>query len=115
MKTTTKIDALNKLLRIEEAKEKKMKKLRRKDHMMGKLLNRKLNPTGKTRTIKLVWFQDGATPTVLHPGEGFSRERLEKHTPIVEIEDRQQIEVRGENGTLWIDSTKSGDITAERI
>jgi len=74
---------------------------------MGKLLNQKSNPTGKTRTIKLVWFRDGATPAILLPGEGYSRERLEKYTPIVEIADRQQTEVRGEKGALlWIDSKK---------
>ena len=60
--------------------------------------------TGKTRTVKAVWFEDGASPLRIYPGESLEREYLEQYSRIVEIRDIHQEEVEMWDGKIvWVD------------
>ena len=60
--------------------------------------------TGRTRNIKAVWFEDGASPLRIYPGESLSREYLGQYSRVVEIVDIEQDEVKSWNGKLvWED------------
>jgi hypothetical protein len=60
-------------------------------------------PTGQKRTVKEVWFLDGASPLRLYPGESLSREYLAQYSQIVEIVDVEQVEVDSDGKILWED------------
>ena len=70
-----------------------------------KILERKRpEKTGKTRTVKAVWFEDGASPLRIHPGESLSREYLDQYSRVVEVVDIEQEEVKLWNGKfVWED------------
>ena len=71
----------------------------------SKILSRKRPVyTGNTRSIKEVWFMDGASPLRLYPGDSLSREYLEQYSQIVEICDVKQKEVIYWDGkVVWED------------
>lgn len=68
----------------------------------------KTEKTGRTRTVKLIWFQDGVAPLRLYPGQSYELD--ENTTPIVRITDEQQEEVSsttadGITSTSWQEIT----------
>ena len=70
-----------------------------------KILERKRPvKTGQLRTVKEVWFEDGASPLRIYPGESLSREYLDQYSRVVEIVDIEQEEVKTWDGKLvWDD------------
>ena len=60
--------------------------------------------TGQLRTVKEVWFEDGASPLRIYPGESLEREYLAQYSRIVEIRDVWQEEVEMWSGEIvWED------------